>query len=121
MRKAGILRFLPPMLIAVSGAQAAIWYVDDNAPPAGTGASWSSPMRYLQDALTSSTAGDEIHVAGGNYTPDRAENGSVTPLDRTASFVLRSGVALRGGYAGLADLADPDRRDLAVFVSTLNG
>ena len=89
-----------------AGASAGVLFVDDTAPPGGTGREWTSAFRYLQDALTfvSSSYGaiPEIRVAQGVYTPDRS---SVTPLlgDRTATFQLVNGVALKGGYAGLRE------------------
>ena len=65
--------------------------------------------------------GDEIHVAGGTYTPDQDEGGNVTLGDREATLQLISGVAILGGYAGLADLDDPDYRDISLHESVLSG
>ncbi len=106
-----------------AGASAGVLFVDDTAPPGGTGREWTSAFRYLQDALTfvSSSHGaiPEIRVAQGVYTPDRA---SVTPLlgDRTATFQLVNGVALKGGYAGLRE-PDPDARDIERYRTVLSG
>ncbi len=106
-----------------AGASAGVLFVDDDAPPGGTGREWTSAFRYLQDALTfvSSSYGaiPEIRVAQGVYTPDRA---SVTPLlgDRTATFQLVNGVALKGGYAGLRE-SDPDARDIERYRTVLSG
>lgn len=68
----------------------------------------------LQDALAEATAGDEIRVAAGTYTP--AAPGS----PRSATLGLISGVALRGGYAGF-DAADPDARDIRAYETILSG
>src|SRR5262249_31597777 len=39
---------------------------------------------------------------------------------RGATFSIPSGVAVRGGYSGLAG-PDPDQRDIVAFVTTLSG
>jgi predicted outer membrane repeat protein len=97
--------------------------VDDDAALGGDGMSWDSAFRFLQDALAAAAAGDviEIHVAAGVYTPDRDEGGLVTPLDRSASFEMRSGLAILGGYCGISGDGDPDHRDPDVYVSILSG
>ena len=41
----------------VSIAQAQIRYVDDDAPLGGDGQSWSTPYKFLWDALIESAAG----------------------------------------------------------------
>ncbi|GMU20966.1 MAG: hypothetical protein AMXMBFR13_10620 [Phycisphaerae bacterium] len=99
-----------------------VLYVDDDAPAGGDGQSWATSYNHLQDALTAVAASggsvNEIRVAGGTYRPDL---GSIPTVgDQAATFQLLSGVALRGGYAGLGAF-DPDSRDLAVYVSTLSG
>ena len=48
----------------------------------------------LQTALTGAVSGDQILVAAGMYKP------TTDPTDRTATFQLKSGVALYGGFAG---------------------
>jgi predicted outer membrane repeat protein len=89
-------------------------YVDANAiGPKFDGTSWSSPFRDLQQALAMAKAGDNVLVAGGVYTP------SITG-DRTASFRLKSGVKIWGGYAG-ARKSNPNRRDTGLWVSVLSG
>jgi hypothetical protein len=95
-----------------------IWYVDDDAPPGGDGAAWSTAFDALQSALDVAVAGDEIHVAGGTYIPSER----TSPNDpRTATFCLPTRVALYGGYAGLADPNDPDARNFNLYTSVLNG
>jgi hypothetical protein len=113
----GIVGFPAP-----AGAQ--ILYVDDDAPPGGSGANWSAAYRYLQDALAaalSDTSVTVIRVAGGTYTPDRDEAGTITPADQTASFTPRSGLILRGGYRGLSVGGDPNERSVGTFLSVLSG
>ena len=109
------------LLFPAALAAQTTWYVDDDAPLGGDGLSWNTAYQYLQDALISASAGDEIRVAGGTYNPDMDEAGNVTPGDRTATFQLKSGVALYGGYAGLADPGNPDARDIDTNGSILSG
>ncbi len=95
-------------------------YVDDDAPPGGEGTSWNTAYQYLQDALTPAMSGDQIRVAQSTYKPDRdAAHPSGTGA-RTATFQLRNGVALYGGYAGYG-APDPDLRDIDSNASILSG
>jgi len=55
---------------------------------------WIDAFSDLQDAITMAQAGDEIRVAQGIYTPTQ------DPLDREATFQLKDGVTITGGYAG---------------------
>jgi len=102
---------------ATARAQSTL-FVDANAPSAGNGQSWATPLRNLQVALTiargAGGAVTEIRVAQGTYRP--APPGG----DRTVSFALVSGVALRGGYAGFGQ-PDPNKRDIALYQSVLSG
>ena len=97
-----------------SALAASIIYVDDDALPAGNGASWRTALNDLQTALAIATAGDEIRIAQGTYKP-APPNGS-----RDATFTLVNGVAMRGGYAGIG-AADPDANDRAKFETILSG
>jgi hypothetical protein len=98
-----------------------IIFVDDDVAPGGDGTSWNTGYKHLQDALAAAHRGDEIRVAGGIYAPDQDEAGNVIAGDRTATFQLISGVEVTGGYAGLANPADPDERDINRYESTLTG
>jgi len=109
-------------LVAAGGAQGAVSFVDDDAAAGGNGQSWATAYKYLQDALAG-VAGSggtitEIRVARGTYKPDQGTG--KTPGDRTATFQLINGVALKGGYAGLG-APDPNARDIAANVTTLSG
>ena len=122
-------RFVSPLLTGIlsmiflgtSVRAQTVWRVDDDAPLGGSGESWSGAFRFLRDALIIAAAGDEIHVAGGTYLPDH----SLAHPEGTGSpgsyFSLKNEVAIRGGYAGLADPNDPDRRDFTAFESVLSG
>lgn len=113
-------------LLSTSNVQGqTVWYVDDDAALGGNGTSWAAAYRHLQDALAVATGGDEIHVAGGTYTPDRDEAGHVTPGNRAEAFQLVAGVAVYGGYCGCPD-GDcgggvPYERDISGFQTVLSG
>jgi hypothetical protein len=67
----------------------------------------------LQYALTTvAVPGDELWVMEGIYKP-------TTTTDRRATFQLRSGIALYGGFGG--DETERDQRDPGVHVTRLNG
>ncbi len=95
-------------------------YVDDDADLAGDGNSWSTAHKYLQDALLRALPDDEIHLAGGRYTPDIDEKGIYTSGDRAASFGVQHSVTILGGYAGI-NAADPDSRNPSTWESVLSG
>jgi len=96
-----------------------IRYVDDDAPgPVYNGSSWQTAFRYLQDALGPAQSGQTIRVAQGIYMPDQG-NGA-TPGDRQATFQLKNGVTLRGGYAGWG-APDPNARDIQGHETILSG
>ena len=112
------------LLVGVTAQGQTVIYVDDDASTNGDGASWPTAYKYLQDALAqASTNGvaTEIRVAQGTYKPDQDEGGNVSPGDRGATFQLISGVTLYGGFAGLANPADPDERDIAPYATILSG
>ncbi len=94
-----------------------IWYVDAAAKGSKSGASWTSAMVCLQDALKASGPGDSILVAEGLYWPDLG--GNSRQGDRAAAFRLKTGVSIYGGFpAGGGDWA---RRNPAVYRSILTG
>jgi hypothetical protein len=109
------------LVLAVDGAAQTVWYVDNDAPAGGDGTTWETAYKYLQDALAATTGDDEIRVAAGLYIPDQDKGGNVIPGERTATFQLKSGVVILGGYAGLANPGDPDARDIEHYRTTLSG
>ena len=96
----------------------AVIFVDESALPGGDGTSWATAFQDLQDAIAlAECAGGtavEIRVGQGTYKPDRGSG------DRDASFVLRSNLTVRGGYAGFG-APDPDARSIAGFPTVLSG
>jgi len=73
--------------------------------------SWATACE-LSFALSSAVSSQEIWVAAGTYKPTAGS-------DRTATFQLKAGVALYGGFAG--DEATRAERDWAAHVTTLSG
>ena len=112
--------FLILLGVLFSGACYAgtIIYVDDDALPGGDGQSWGTAYKYLQDGLMAASTGDEIRVAQGTYKPD--QGAGLIPGDRDATFQLKNGVALKGGYAGLGE-PDPDARNVGLYETILSG
>ncbi|NLH41100.1 MAG: hypothetical protein GX448_04600 [Planctomycetes bacterium] len=93
-------------------------YVDRRATGAQDGSSWRNAFASLQDALDSAQRGNQIYVAKGAYKPDAGK--TVAPGDRFAAFAIPSGVAVKGGYAGVA-AADPNARNIALNETILSG
>ncbi|MHC4862892.1 MAG: right-handed parallel beta-helix repeat-containing protein [Planctomycetota bacterium] len=90
-------------------------YVD--ATVYGNGTSWANAYMHLRDALDAAEPNDEIRVADGVYRPSNLTD----PNDvRTATYQLKNGVAIYGGYAGHG-APDPDERNVALYVSELSG
>jgi hypothetical protein len=95
------------------------YHVDADAP--GTvhdGRTWATAMLTLQDALAAVGSGDQILLAEGTYKPDKG--GTATIGSRQASFFLKEGVTIQGGYAGYGQ-ANPDQRDVAKHETILSG
>lgn len=104
-----------------------IIYVDAEGTGANEGSSWANAYWCLRDALANVRSGDEIRVAQGIYKPDQqvvivSRRGAqvVATGNRTATFQLRDGVTIRGGYAGFGK-PDPDSRDVRLYETILSG
>ena len=95
-----------------------VLYVDDTAAgPARDGASWASAYTDLQAALAAAAAtpgSDEIRVAAGTYRPS-ARTDAADP--RSATFSLRNGVSILGGFPDGGGAS----RDFVANVATLSG
>jgi len=120
MRKIAAISVLV-LLFGITGAgSATIIYVDADANGVNDGSSWADAYNYLQDALTVSSSGDEIWVAQGIYTPDSNSANPNGSGDREATFQLKNGVVIKGGYAGFGE-PDPNARDIKVYEAVLSG
>jgi predicted outer membrane repeat protein len=110
--------FLFLFLIVASASAGNIIYVDADVAGANSGSSWADAYNCLQDALAAAAEGDEIHVAQGIYKPDRGSG--ITLGDRTATFQLKDGVTVKGGYAGCGR-PNPDTRNIKLYETILSG
>ncbi|WP_373331102.1 DUF1565 domain-containing protein [Salmonirosea aquatica] len=81
------------LLILASPSFATIRYVDDARPDNnGDGLSWGTAFKDLKLAISVAQAGDEIWVAQGTYKP------TTNPAQNGASFSMKEGVAIYGGF-----------------------
>jgi len=98
-----------------------VLYVDMDSPDNNGGTSWADAYTHLQDALglaATFSEVEEIRVAQGIYKPDQGVG--VARRDRTATFQLLSGLAIKGGYAGFGE-PDPDDRNIDLYETILSG
>lgn len=96
-----------------ASASAATIYVDISAPEGGNGGSWVMAFQDLQNALAVAQSGDEIWVAAGTYRPGNPG------ASRDSSFVLKSNVAIYGGFSGTE--SELGQRDPFFNPTTLSG
>ena len=87
-------------------------YAKPSAAGTGDCLSWANACP-LRTALTNATSGDQIWVAAGAHTPSATG-------DRTATFQLKNGVAVYGGFPNVGDPVFTDRNP-AVNVTVLSG
>jgi len=90
--------------------QSKIIFVDSASHGLNNGTNWTNAYTSLQSGLAAATSGNIILVGQGTYKP-------TTTTSRTATFQLKNGVPIYGGYNGV-DTSDPDQRG---FVSILSG
>jgi predicted outer membrane repeat protein len=108
MKALPILLFL---LVQPALAQPVV-FVKHDATGSGDGTSWADAFTDLQQALQATDAPAEIWIAAGTYKP-------TTGTDRAATFTLRSGIALYGGFAGWE--TNREERDWALNETILSG
>jgi hypothetical protein len=83
-------------------------YADSRSGKSQDGKTWATAFSDLQAALSIAQSNTEIWVAAGVYKPDRGTGA------RTASFHLKNGVRLLGGFAGTetsSDQRDPNSNE----------
>ena len=88
-----------------------VYYVKPAASGSGDCQSWPNACT-LQTALATASSGDELWVMTGTHKP-------TTGGDRSATFQLKNGVAVYGGFAG-AETAR-SQRNPATSLTTLSG
>jgi hypothetical protein len=114
LKLALLLVFLP--LLPAYPLWTDVIYVDANATGANNGSTWADAYKYLQDALTAAGSGTEIRVAQGTYRPDEDTTHPSGTNDRNATFQLKNGVAIYGGFP-----ADGGSRDPNIYKAILSG
>jgi len=112
----------PNVTVSLTGwaRHAQTFFVDSDATGANDGSSWTSAFNHLQDALRAAISGDAIRVAKGTYTPDANAANPDGTGDRTATFHLKNGVAIKGSYAGFGH-PDPNIRSMTLYETILSG
>jgi hypothetical protein len=83
------------------------WHVNAAVGASGDGTSWATAFKTLREAIEAAGPGHEIWVAAGTYYPD--EGPGVTDNDRNASFVMKNGVAVYGGFPSTGNPGLTDR------------
>ena len=85
-----------------TSAEAAVTYVTPGGAGARNGSNWGNAFGEAEfpAAIQSADAGDEFWVAAGAYRPViPADPSSVTAAEQEATFTLKDGVALYGGFS----------------------
>jgi hypothetical protein len=103
-------------IVTMGAAPTRVFYVKKGSEPSGLRDSWDNAYGELRVALNSNPdlePGSEIRVAEGTYAPAGPGGG------RGATFLLRTGVVIKGGYAGLSD--DPTDRNIEENETVLSG
>lgn len=96
-----------------------IIYVDGAAIGDNNGSSWEDAYKYLQNALVVAEQNTDIWVAQGIYRPDDDTNHPEGTNDRTATFQLKNGVALYGGFP--TGGSSWENRDPNTYITILSG
>jgi len=124
VRQSWVARTITLLLVAVTVCPCVhgkVIYVDSDATGSKDGTDWTDAYVYLQDALADANESEkpvEIRVAQGTYLPDHGTGYVVG--DQQPSFLLKSGMTLKGGFAGVGAV-DPDLWDPGVYETVLSG
>lgn len=122
--------------IQVQAQTAVKQYVDSQngltTAQGATGQDWAHAYRYLTDCLAAvgnnpQLPGFDIRVRGAAdeigliYRPDESSANPNGSGSRTATFTLRSNLAIRGGYSSTQNDQGQDIRDHLKYKSVLDG
>lgn len=103
--------------VGMPPSDAGTLFVDANQNTgANDGSSWAAAFQGplgLQSALAAATSGDQIFVAQGTYLP-------TATTSRTASFQLKNGVDVLGGFTG-TELTPAERPPFGAAETILSG
>lgn len=94
-----------------------VYHVSTTGDDTNDGFSWVTPLKNVQTALALAVPGDEIWIAKGTYYPDDGLGQSGN--DKSSSFVLKQGVHIYGGFAGINGALVP--RDTNLYETILSG
>ena len=90
-------------------------FVDSKIDNNGDGTSWQNAFSNLQDAIRISENGDEIWLKEGTYHPDIGI-GQIEG-NRSATFRLKNGISLIGGFIGSETKGDPKGDEYKTILS----
>ncbi|MCA0230888.1 MAG: T9SS type A sorting domain-containing protein [Bacteroidetes bacterium] len=96
-----------------------ILYVKTDGDDTKNGQSWANAYKTLQKALQHSCTGTQIWVAAGTYYPD--EGAGNINNSNAASFIMKEGVAIYGGFLGNGSETQLSDRNWKTNVTTLSG
>lgn len=104
-----------------SPVEAETFYVDSGAVGVNDGSSWANACTSLADILEAAVSGDRILVAQGVYRPEFDAEGNEPSADpREATFALKGGVELYGGFES-GTSPDFGARDPELYGTILTG
>lgn len=101
-------------MVICAAANAAVWYVDgNNISGVEDGTTWATALTEIQAGIDAAfdDGGGEVWVAQGVYDEERAND--------DGSLIMKEGVHLYGGFAGMETLAD--QREWETYVTTIDG